>query len=66
MVAVVAAPIPGIIDQTVEAELPAICPHCGGQLVETGMENQYQTEIPKPRVERIELHIHVGRCKRCG
>ena len=29
-------------------------------------ENQYQTEIPKPRVERIELHIHVGRCKRCG
>jgi transposase len=59
-------PIPAIIDQTVEAELPASCPHCGRQLVETGIENQYQTEIPKPRVERIELHIHVGRCKRCG
>jgi len=59
-------PIPAIIDQTVEAELPACCPHCGGQLVETGIENQYQTEIPKPRVEQIELHIHVGRCKRCG
>jgi transposase len=58
--------IPAIIDQTVEAELPASCPHCGGQRVETGIENQYQTEIPKPRVERIELHIQVGRCKRCG
>jgi transposase len=55
-------PIPAIIDQTVEAELPACCPHCGGQLVETGIENQYQTEIPKPCVERIRFHLHVGQC----
>jgi transposase len=59
-------PIPPEIDQTLEAELPDCCPHCGGELEETKIENQYQTEIPQPKVERIEFHIHVGRCKRCG
>ena len=59
-------PIPEVIDETLEAELPGCCPHCCGPLEETGIENQYQTEIPEPRVEQIEFHIHVGRCKRCG
>jgi transposase len=58
--------IPETIDQTLEAALPACCPHCGGKLVETGIENQYQTEIPEPRVERLRFHIHVGQCRRCG
>jgi transposase len=59
-------PIPSAIDQTLEAELPGCCPHCGGELEETRIEKQYQTEIPQPQVERIEFRIHVGRCKRCG
>lgn len=59
-------PIPPVIDQTLEAELPDCCPHCGGELEETKIDKQYQTEIPQPKVERIEFHIHVGRCKRCG
>ena len=58
--------IPPVIDQTLEAELPDSCPHCGGELEETRIEKQYQTEIPQPQVERIEFRIHVGRCKRCG
>ncbi len=59
-------PIPAAIDQMLEAELPASCPHCGGELEETKIDKQYQTEIPQPQVERIEFHIHVGRCTRCG
>ena len=59
-------PIPPVIDQTLEAELPDCCPHCGGELEETNIDKQYQTEIPQPKVERIEFRIHVGRCKRCG
>ena len=59
-------PIPPAIDQTLEAELPGCCPHCGGEVEETKIEKQYQTEIPQPQVERIEFHIHVGRCKHCG
>jgi len=59
-------PIPTAIDQTLEAELPDCCPHCGGELEEAKIEKQYQTEIPQPKVERIEFRIHVGQCKRCG
>lgn len=59
-------PIPAVIDQTLEAPLPDSCPHCGGELEETKIDKQYQTEIPPPKVEHIEFQIHVGRCKRCG
>ena len=59
-------PIPKQVDQSLEAELPGCCPHCGGELEESKIENQYQTEIPKPQIERIEFHIHFGRCKGCG
>src|SRR5271166_5679639 len=59
-------PIPQQVEQSLEAELPGCCPHCGGELEETKIEKQYQTEIPQPQVERIEFHIHFGRCKGCG
>ena len=58
-------PIPEVIDQTVEAVLPDNCT-CGGRVLETGVETQYQTEIPPPQVERIAFRIHVGRCEQCG
>ena len=48
-------PLPPVIDQTLEAEPPGCCPHCGGELEETRIEKQYQTEIPQPQVERIEF-----------
>ena len=59
-------PLAAGIDETLEAELPGCCPRCGGEVAETKMERQYQTEIPPSRVEQIEFGIHVGRCKRCG
>lgn len=46
--------------------LPDFCPHCGGELEESKIHKQYQTEIPQPKVARIEFQIHVNRCKRCG
>jgi transposase len=59
-------PIPPRVDQVLEAELPDNCPDCGGAIEETGIESQYQTEIPEPKVERIEFRIHCGRCQQCG
>ena len=53
------------VDEVVDVPLPARCPHCGGGVEETGVVSQYQTEIPEPRVERIEFRIHQGRCRRC-
>jgi transposase len=58
-------PVPQQIDETIPVPLPERCPHCGSGVQETGVVSQYQTEIPEPRVERIEFRIHVGRCRRC-
>lgn len=57
--------IPDSVDEVVEVSLPTRCPQCGGEVEETGVVSQYQTEIPAPRVERIEFRIHQGRCRRC-
>jgi len=57
--------VPEAVDEVLEVPLPARCPHCGGEVEETGVVSQYQTEIPEPRVERIEFRIHQGRCCRC-
>jgi transposase len=59
-------PIPKTIDERVEAPLPDACPHCGGGVRETGVMQQYQTEIPEPKVTHIEFRIHVGECRKCG
>jgi hypothetical protein len=58
-------PIPQQVDEVIEVPLPAQCPGCGGGLEECGTVSQFQTEIPEPRVERIEFRIHVGRCGCC-
>lgn len=58
--------VPAAVEQSLEAGLPLRCPQCGGRVVETGVVEQYQTEIPEPRVERIRFRVHVGRCRRCG
>ena len=53
------------VDETHEAPLPAACPGCGGQVKETGVAPQYQTEVPrKPLVRRF--NVHLGRCAGCG
>jgi len=57
--------VPEVVDEVVEVPLPTRCPHCGGEVEETGVVSQYQTEIPEPRVERVEFRIHHGRCRRC-
>jgi transposase len=58
-------PLPDTVDEVVEVPLPARCPRCGGGLEECETVSQFQTEIPEPRVERIEFRISVGRCRRC-
>lgn len=58
-------PIPERVDEVVDVRLPERCPHCGHGVEETGVVSQYQTEIPEPRVERIEFRIHWGHCRSC-
>jgi transposase len=53
------------VHETHEAPLPDACPHCGSGVAETGVELQYQTEIPRRPIYR-QFHVHVGHCRQCG
>jgi transposase len=58
------APSPAVVDEVLEAPLPAACPHCGGSVRQTGVAAQYQTEIPRrPLIRRF--NVHVGICSTC-
>jgi transposase len=57
--------VPDQVDEIIEVPLPSRCPRCRGELEECETVSQFQTEIPEPRVERIEFRIQVGRCRYC-
>jgi transposase len=59
------APEPGDVDEAHEAPLPGSCPGCGGEVEETGVAPQFQTEIPRRPIVR-RFNVHLGRCKGCG
>ena len=56
--------VPPHIDEVHEAPLPPVCPRCGGTLVPTHMDYQYQVEIPRQPLYR-QFNIAVGRCTCC-
>jgi transposase len=57
-------PAPEQITETHDAPLPDACPHCGGALDETHIDQQYQVEIPRAPIHR-QFNVHVGRCRAC-
>lgn len=57
-------PPPQSIDETHEAPLPPKCPRCGGTLVQTHTDLQYQVEIPRKPIYR-QFVIAVGCCTCC-
>ena len=59
-------PAPDKVDQTLEAELPACCPDCGGGLREEFIRDQFQTDIPPVVPVTTQFRIHVGCCLECG
>lgn len=56
--------VPQRIDETHEAKLPEKCPRCGGSLVQTHVDHQYQVEIPRKPIYR-QFNVAVGRCTCC-
>ncbi len=58
-------PPPEQINECHEAPLPHACPHCQGRLIETGIAEQFQTDIPRRPIVR-QFRIHVGHCYQCG
>jgi len=58
-------PPPTQVDETHEAPLQPHCTECGGDIVETHLDEQFQTEIPRKPIIR-KFVIHCGCCKNCG
>ncbi len=58
-------PPPEQITECHEATLPEACPQCGGDVVELGVTQQYQTEIPRQPLLR-QFNVHLGQCRCCG
>ncbi len=58
-------PPPEQINECHDVPLPDACPHCQGNLIETGIIEQFQTDIPRRPVVR-KFRIHVGHCRQCG
>lgn len=58
-------PPPEQVSECHDAHLPDACPHCQGRLVETGVADQFQTEIPRRPIVR-QFRVHVGQCTTCG
>jgi transposase len=56
---------PPRIDEVYEAALPRSCPDCGGQVKESEVAQQYQTEIPRRPIHR-QFNVHIGCCQECG
>lgn len=55
---------PTRIDEVIEAPLPAQCPYCSGEVLQTEVTQQYQTEIPRTVIHR-QFNVHVGQCTCC-
>jgi transposase len=53
--------------QTVDAEVPPVCPFCGGTLEQESEETATTTEMPsKPEPVTTLYRVPVCRCRRCG
>lgn len=58
-------PPPESLVECHHAILPDACPHCQGRLIETGVAEQFQTEIPRVSLIR-KFTVHIGHCDTCG
>src|SRR5664279_6288495 len=57
----------GTASQTVNAEVPPVCPFCGGPLEQEGEQTATTTDVPtKPQPVTTLYRVPVCRCRRCG
>lgn len=57
---------PGPPDRELVAALPESCPDCGGVVCHDRDEEQWQVEVPDPRVVTTRFKVAVGHCAGCA
>lgn len=60
-------PVPaGPPDRDLVALLPEFCPDCGGGICHDRDEEQWQVDVPEPRVVTTRFTVAVGHCEHCA
>ena len=59
-------PVPTHVDEVVEVALPRHCPDCHGDIHQTDVVPQYQTELPRVRPVVTRFDVSIGQCQECG
>lgn len=58
---------PDRVDEEIDMPLPGSCPECDGEVEETGVGEQFQTDVPPPPPLIVRrFTIHLGKCCDCG
>jgi transposase len=57
---------PGPPDKDLVAPLPECCPDCGGEVCHDRDEEQWQVEIPDPKVVTTRFRVAIGHCAGCA
>jgi transposase len=59
-------PRPERIDRVLEAELPPVCPSCGGELTDHEVKEQFLVDIPPVEPVVTQFNVHIAHCAECG
>jgi len=59
-------PRPPRVDQVLEAELPPVCPSCGGALTNHRVAEQFVIDIPPVEPVVTQFNVHIADCAACG
>lgn len=59
-------PRPERVDRVLEAELPAVCPFCGGELSDHETQEQFLIDIPPVQPIVTQFNVHIAYCTDCG
>lgn len=59
-------PRPERVDRRLEAELPPVCPDCGGELAKHRVEEQFVIDIPPVEPIVTQFNVHIADCVECG
>ena len=57
---------PKQVNRVLEADLPPVCPCCGGKLVNHRVEEQFVIDIPPVEPVVTQFNVHIADCEQCG
>jgi transposase len=57
---------PKRVNRVLEADLPPVCPSCGGNLTHHRVEEQFVIDIPPVEPVVTQFNVHIADCEQCG